>query len=163
MQPTIKPSATEDIPSHTHPPPQCTLRGIQDGEKQETFSVLWILAQDREDAYLRDHLRNPDSSIFHTQKSINIINLRGLFSISSNLLMFSYMGLFGFCWFFSIFSCMSWLLPYRVAPQSWQAFSGAISPQWSEVKWKSFSHVWLFATPRIIQSMEFSRPEYWSE
>ena len=96
----------------------CTLRGIQDGEKQETFSVLWILAQDREDAYLRDHLRNPDSSIFHTQKSINIINLRGLFSISSNLLMFSYMGLFGFCWFFSIFSCMSWLLPYRVAPQS---------------------------------------------
>ena len=29
-------------------------------------------------------------------------------------------------------------------------------------KWKSLSHVWLFATPCIIQSMEFSRPEYWS-
>ena len=31
-----------------------------------------------------------------------------------------------------------------------------------EVKWNSFSHVWLFTTPWTIQSMEFSRPEYWS-
>ena len=30
------------------------------------------------------------------------------------------------------------------------------------MKWKSISHVWLFATPWSIQSMEFSRPEYWS-
>ena len=30
-------------------------------------------------------------------------------------------------------------------------------------KWKSFSHVWLFATPWVIESMEFSRPEYWNE
>ena len=29
-------------------------------------------------------------------------------------------------------------------------------------KRKSFSHVWLFATPWTIQSMGFSRPEYWS-
>ena len=29
-------------------------------------------------------------------------------------------------------------------------------------KWKSLSCVWLFATPWTIQSMEFSRPEYWS-
>ena len=29
-------------------------------------------------------------------------------------------------------------------------------------KWKSFSHVRLFATPWTIQSMEFFRPEYWS-
>ena len=29
-------------------------------------------------------------------------------------------------------------------------------------KWKSLSRVQLFATPRTIQSMEFSRPEYWS-
>ena len=29
-------------------------------------------------------------------------------------------------------------------------------------EWKSLSHVWLFATPWTIQSMEFSRPEYWS-
>ena len=33
---------------------------------------------------------------------------------------------------------------------------------WCEVKWKLFSRVRLFATPRTIQSMEFSRPEYWS-
>ena len=29
-------------------------------------------------------------------------------------------------------------------------------------KWKSLSRVWFFATPSAIQSMEFSRPEYWS-
>ena len=29
-------------------------------------------------------------------------------------------------------------------------------------KWKSLSRVWLFATPWTIQSMEFSRPEYWN-
>ena len=29
-------------------------------------------------------------------------------------------------------------------------------------KWKSLTHVWLFATPWTIQTMEFSRPEYWS-
>ena len=27
--------------------------------------------------------------------------------------------------------------------------------------WKSFSRVWLFGTPWTLQSMEFSRPEYW--
>ena len=32
----------------------------------------------------------------------------------------------------------------------------------SEGKWKSLSPFWLFATPWIIQSMEFSRPEYWN-
>ena len=31
-----------------------------------------------------------------------------------------------------------------------------------ERKWKSFSHVWFFATPWTIQSVELSRPEYWS-
>ena len=31
-----------------------------------------------------------------------------------------------------------------------------------KVKWKLLSRVWLFATPWTIQSMEFSRPEYWS-
>ena len=29
-------------------------------------------------------------------------------------------------------------------------------------KWKSLSLVWLFATPWTTQSMELSRPEYWS-
>ena len=28
-------------------------------------------------------------------------------------------------------------------------------------KWKSLSHVRLFVTPWTVQSMEFSRPEYW--
>ena len=32
----------------------------------------------------------------------------------------------------------------------------------TEVKWKLLSPIWLFATPWTIQSMEFSRPEYWS-
>ena len=32
----------------------------------------------------------------------------------------------------------------------------------SEVKRKSLSHVQLFVTPWTIESMEFSRPEYWS-
>ena len=32
----------------------------------------------------------------------------------------------------------------------------------SEVKWKSFSRVQLFVTAWTIQSIEFSRPEYWS-
>ena len=30
------------------------------------------------------------------------------------------------------------------------------------IKWKSLSRVWLFAYPWTIQSLEFSRPEYWS-
>ena len=30
------------------------------------------------------------------------------------------------------------------------------------MKWKLLTCVWLFATPWTIQSMEFSRPEYWS-
>ena len=33
---------------------------------------------------------------------------------------------------------------------------------WSEVKWNLLSCIWLFATPWTIQSIEFSRPEYWS-
>ena len=33
---------------------------------------------------------------------------------------------------------------------------------WSEVKWKSLSHVWLFVTPWTLQPVGFSRPEYWS-
>ena len=33
---------------------------------------------------------------------------------------------------------------------------------YSEVKWKSLSCVRLFVTPWAIQSMKFSRPEYWS-
>ena len=35
-------------------------------------------------------------------------------------------------------------------------------PEMTEVKSKSLSRVRLFVTPWTIQSMEFSRPEYWS-
>ena len=38
------------------------------------------------------------------------------------------------------------------------AFFTTLTP----AKWKSLSRVWLFATPWTIQSLEFSRPEYWS-
>ena len=34
--------------------------------------------------------------------------------------------------------------------------------KWSEVKWKSLSHVQLFTIPWTIWSMEFARQEYWS-
>ena len=34
--------------------------------------------------------------------------------------------------------------------------------KWDSCESESHSHVWLFATPWTIQSMEFSRPEYWS-
>ena len=39
-------------------------------------------------------------------------------------------------------------------------FTSLLDPE--KWKWKSLSSVWLFATPWFIQSMEFSRPEYWS-
>ena len=47
------------------------------------------------------------------------------------------------------------LLQIRRTPALW-------SEEPSEVKWKLLSHVRLSATPQTIQSMEFSRPEYWS-
>ena len=34
--------------------------------------------------------------------------------------------------------------------------------EFPKVKWNLFSCVWLFVTPWTIQSVEFSRPEYWS-
>ena len=40
--------------------------------------------------------------------------------------------------------------------------SSVLSASHWKWKWKSLSHVSLFATPWTIQSMEFSRPEYWS-
>ena len=39
--------------------------------------------------------------------------------------------------------------------------SAEIDIFYSEVKWKSLRRVWLFVTPWTIQSVEFSRPEYW--
>ena len=37
--------------------------------------------------------------------------------------------------------------------------SGLLECEW---KWKSLRGIWLFVTPWPKQSMEFSRPEYWS-
>ena len=37
-----------------------------------------------------------------------------------------------------------------------------LSPNRSEVKWKSLNRVRLFVTAWTVQSMEFSRPKYWS-
>ena len=38
-------------------------------------------------------------------------------------------------------------------------FDGDDNEKW---KWKSLSRIWFFVTARTIQSMEFSRPEYWN-
>ena len=43
-----------------------------------------------------------------------------------------------------------------------QADSLPSEPPGKSKMWKSLSRVWLFVTPWTIQSMEFSRPEYWS-
>ena len=49
---------------------------------------------------------------------------------------------------------------HRVA-KSWTRLSGWTELNWTWT-WKSLSHVQLFAIPLTIQSMEFSRSEYWS-
>ena len=45
------------------------------------------------------------------------------------------------------------------------SFACSILPFWwkERRKWKSFRCVWLSVTPQTIQSMEFSRQEYWRE
>ena len=48
-----------------------------------------------------------------------------------------------------------------MSPPSWTSFPPPTPSHPSESE-MSPSRVWLFATPWIIQSMEFSRPEYWS-
>ena len=44
---------------------------------------------------------------------------------------------------------------------SFTVFGAQHSPEYKIIKWKLFTF-WLFTTPWTIQSMEFSRPEYWS-
>ena len=54
---------------------------------------------------------------------------------------------------------------FRLSPFShYSGQGGAENAQPGCQEWmcKSLTHVWLFATPWAIQSMEFSRPEYWS-
>ena len=52
-----------------------------------------------------------------------------------------------------------WNLPGIIAECIKAEHQCAYHSKW---RWKSLSHVWLFATPWTIQFMEFSRPEYWS-
>ena len=51
---------------------------------------------------------------------------------------------------------------HRLQLMSLHALEPVLCNKRSEVKWKLLSCIWLFATPQTIQSMEFSRPEYWS-
>ena len=45
----------------------------------------------------------------------------------------------------------------------WSMLHTEVSSSWKkEKKWKSLSCVWSFATPWTVQSMKFSRAEYWS-
>ena len=48
-----------------------------------------------------------------------------------------------------------------LTPLNYTFKNGYDSKSYGWVKWKSLSCVWLFATPWIIQSMEFSRQECW--
>ena len=65
------------------------------------------------------------------------------------------------------FSLLVFLLGSCIGKRKWWemdclwaiTFKFCIQWKW---KWKSLSHVRLFATPWTTQSMEFSRPEYWS-
>ena len=53
--------------------------------------------------------------------------------------------------------------PYKIDTESRRETGGVqFDHGGSDMKWKSISHVLLFVTPWTIQSMEFSRPEYWS-
>ena len=47
----------------------------------------------------------------------------------------------------------------QIAGRFFTSWTTREAPKW---KWELLSRVQLFATPRTIQSMEFSRPEYWS-
>ena len=64
-----------------------------------------------------------------------------------------------FYWMLITFLALCWAMEIQrqrktsLAPLEAYSLSGV---------WKSLSHVQLFAVPSTIQSMEFSRPEYWS-
>ena len=51
---------------------------------------------------------------------------------------------------------------YSQRKQDWELTVAQILSSLFQVKWNSLSHVQLFVTLWTIQSMEFSRPEYWS-
>ena len=62
-------------------------------------------------------------------------------------------------------SILAWRIPWTEMPGSpWarKELDMDTTKQLSEVKWKWLSHIQLFATRWTMQSMEFSRPEYWN-
>ena len=73
-------------------------------------------------------------------------------------------------WVDVVFTVAIWLLSLE-KEQKWANFHERASHHtwcrkfymWYLIwKWKSLSPVWLFSTPWTTQSMELSRPEYWS-
>ena len=70
-------------------------------------------------------------------------------------------------------SCIGRWIPWTTREAHIVYFLKSREPRWVEenffllnfiyeVKWKSLSHVLSFVTPWTVQSMKFSRPEYWS-
>ena len=60
-----------------------------------------------------------------------------------------------------LFRFPSYLGHQRALSSSLCCAVGSVSYLLYTWKWKLLSHVWLFVTPWIMQSMEFSRPEFW--
>ena len=73
-----------------------------------------------------------------------------------SILLLLWLNSFSFC-IYSFMAALELRWFHSTSPLS----SKALAPSFYWL-WKSLSHVWLFATPRTIQSMQFSRPEYWS-
>ena len=75
-------------------------------------------------------------------------------------------GVFYFHCVWQSLSCVRlFVSPWTIAcqaPLSMEFFRQEYWSGWSEVKWKLLSRVRLFAILWTIQSMGFSRPEYWS-
>ena len=63
-----------------------------------------------------------------------------------------------------MYGCESWIIQkaehWRIDALELWCWRRLLRVPWT--KWKLLCHVQLFATPSTIQSMEFSRPEYWS-
>ena len=77
-----------------------------------------------------------------------------------------YSGLpWAFSWVLSGYACEKTTQAWRKnKPKEAEETTGTYCTAMNERKgkWKLLSHVQLFATPWTIQSMKFSRPEYWS-
>ena len=57
-------------------------------------------------------------------------------------------------------SCQNWMLEPGWQMEKCHWLKNMFSPKINR-KWKSLTRVWHFAAPLTMQSMEFSRPEYW--